>query len=118
MPKPGSTVSSFSPQQFGQIGGIAHRQCGAHRDLRHNVIDAEEPRDEALAAFVLLRQPPAQPLRKLRERTRQILRRADRFGEGQALMPLDRRPRPIDGLLHRAQRLIQPQHRQGAEPRR
>ena len=31
-------------------------------------------------------------------------------------MPLDRRPRPVDGLLHRAQRLIQPQHRHGAEP--
>ena len=48
----------FLAQQFGQIGGIARRQCSAHRDLRHNVIDAEEPRDETLAAFVLLCQPP------------------------------------------------------------
>ena len=30
-------------------------------------------------------------------------------------MPLDRRARPIDGFLDRPERLIQPQHRQGAE---
>ena len=102
-------------QQLAQIAGIAHRQRGAHRDPRHDAIDTEEPGDEALAAFVLLRQPQAQPFRKLREGTREILRRTDRFDERQALVPLDRRTRPIDGFLHRAERLIQPQHRQGAE---
>ena len=115
MPKPGSTRVQLLAQQLGQIAGIAHRQRGAHRDLRHNIIDAEEPRDEALAAFVLFRQTHAQAFGKLRQGARQVLRRADRFGESQTLVPFDRRTRPIDGFLHRAERLIQPQHRQGAE---
>ena len=103
MPKPGSTVSSFSRSSLVRYAGIAHRQCGAHRDLRHDIIDTEEPRDEALAAFLLLRQTTAQSFGQLRKRARQVLRRADRFGEGQAFMPLDRRMRPIDGFLDRAQ---------------
>ena len=53
-----------------------------------------EPRDEALAAFVLLGQTQAQPLGKLRQCARQILWRADGFGKGQTLMPFDRRARP------------------------
>ncbi len=57
----------------------------------------------------------AQPFGKPRQGATQVLRRADRFGEGQALMPLDRRARPIDRFLDRPERLIQPQHRQGAE---
>jgi hypothetical protein len=102
-------------QQLAQVAGVAHRQRGAHRDLRHDAIDTEEPGGEALAAFVLLRQPQAQPFGKPREGTCEVLRRTDRFDERQTFMPFDRRTRPIDGFLHLAECLIQPQHRQGAE---
>ena len=102
-------------QQFGQIAGIAHRQRGGHRDLRHILVNPEKPRNEAPAAFVLFRQAHAQSFGKPGQGARQVLRCTDRFDESQALMPFDRRTRPIDGFVHRAKRLIQPQYGQGAE---
>ena len=69
-------------EQLEKVRRIAARPRGADANRLGMIIGTAEHQVELARAFLFLFQKPAKPVDQMRARTRDVLRRADGFGEG------------------------------------